>query len=117
MSAVKRSVFMRLFGPGAQFRRLSEREDRPQLVRLGVKGIVLACIGTLFTILLAVLGSLCAENMLSARLGDGDVSFPFLSLAGGDRFFCGCGVFLFRARFYFPFLRDLSAQAQRQGRG
>lgn len=61
MSAIKRSVFMRIFGPGAQFRRLSEREDRSQLVRLGVKGIVLACIGTLFTILLAVLGSLCAE--------------------------------------------------------
>ena len=95
MSAVKRSVFMRLFGPGAQFRRLSEREDRSQLVRLGVKGIVLACIGTLFTILLAVLGSLCAENMLSARLGDGDVSFPFLSLAGAIVFFAGAVFFYF----------------------
>ena len=81
--------------------------------RLGVMSIVSACLGTVLTVAFVVFGSLCTDNFLNVRAGDGEPGFPVLSLIGIIAFF-GIAVILYcslvlRSLSYAVYQRKLNA--------
>ncbi len=104
--------FKRLFGAREQYMTLSV-QNAQESKRLGVMSIVSACLGTVLTVAFVVFGSLCTDNFLSVRAGDGEPRFPVLSLIGIIAFF-GIAVILYcslvlRSLSYAVYQRKLNA--------
>ncbi len=82
-------IFRQLFGARAQYMMICAQgeEKKAEATRLGMQSIILAVVGTVILVVMAVIGSLCAQNMMGTTVGDGQVSFPALSLLGAIVFY------------------------------
>ncbi len=81
------NIFKRFFGARGQYLMLSvqDQEKKDTSKRLGVQSLILSIIGLVVVVLV---GTLCAQNVMSEQIGDGTKCMPILSLFGAIVFYC-----------------------------
>lgn len=84
------NIFKRFFGARGQYLMLSvqDQEKKDTSKRLGVQSLILSIIGLVVVVVCVLVGTLCAQNVMSEQIGDGTTSMPTLSLFGAIVFYC-----------------------------